>query len=62
MFGATVRELLFACAGVAGGAFMPAVGRKIKAAFTSETKKLVLELKAKVEQLEKDATAEVKKV
>ena len=47
-----------AAAGFVTGVFCPAVCRKIKAAFTSETKKLVAELKTKVEALE----AKIKKV
>lgn len=62
MFGATVRDLIFAGFGFAGGAFTPAIGRKIKSLFTSETKKLVLELKEKVDAIEANAKAEVKKV
>lgn len=59
MFGATIREMLFAGIGFVGGAFTPSIGRKIKAAFTSETRKLVLELKAKVDQIEADAKSAV---
>lgn len=52
MFVPSVDFLEAAAAGFTTGVFCPAVCRKIKAAFTSETKKLLAELKTKVEALE----------
>lgn len=61
MFGATIRELVFAGFGFVGGAFTPAIGRKIKTYFSNETHKIVLELKAKVDAIEAEAKANVVK-
>jgi len=52
MFVPSVELIEGAAVGFVIGVFCPAVCRKIKAAFTSETKKLVAELKTKVEALE----------
>ena len=63
MFGATVRELIFAGAGFVGGAFTPSIGRKIKAVavklFTKSESALEARVKALEAKIVKDGEAAV---
>ena len=61
MFGATIRELVFAGAGYVAGAFTPSIGRKIKAFFTKEESALAARVTALEKKVVVDGETAIKK-
>jgi hypothetical protein len=60
MFGATVRELIFAGSGFVIACFCPAVGRKIKSWFVATDTALEARVKALEAKIVADGTAALK--